>query len=234
MNPREFIIAVDGPSGVGKSTLCKALATRLGLAYIDTGALYRAIGLATLRAQLDPTSEASVAVMIGHANLSVEPGTAGKPFTVRLDGDDVTDAIRTPEVSQAASQVSAHPSVRAALLPLQRRLASGKAAILDGRDIGTVVFPHAQLKVFLRADDNVRAERRYRELTAKGAQVTRDAVLAEQRQRDERDTARAAAPLRAADDAVIIDTDALTLEEVITRVEALARSRMWPGVEAQA
>jgi cytidylate kinase len=198
------VIAIDGPAGSGKSTVAKAVAAALGLGYLDTGAMYRSVALAGLERGLDPSEVAPT--------LRIEP-TADR---VLLDGRDVTAAIRTPEVSEAASRAAAEPAVRAAMVAEQRRLLSDGNWVAEGRDIGTVVAPDAKLKVFLTADPAERARRRAAEI---GADV--QTVLAEQTIRDERDTSRADSPLLAADDAVTVDTTGLTIDEVVDRIVGL-------------
>ena len=199
-----MVIAIDGPAGAGKSTVARAVARRLGYTYLDTGAMYRSVALAGLERGVEPSEVAPT--------LRIEP-TADR---VLLDGRDVTTAIRTPEVSEAASKAAAEPAVRAAMVAEQRRLLSDGNWVAEGRDIGTVVAPDAKLKVFLTADPAERARRRAAEI---GADV--QTVLAEQTIRDERDTTRADSPLLAADDAVTVDTTGLTIDEVVDRIVKL-------------
>ncbi len=199
-----MVIAIDGPAGAGKSTVARAVADRLGYTYLDTGAMYRSVALAALHRGQDPAAVAPT--------LRIEP-TAER---VLLDGRDVTDAIRTPAVSEAASQAAAEPAVRAAMVAEQRRLLHDGNWVAEGRDIGTVVVPDAGLKVFLTADPAERARRRAAEI---GADV--QTVLAEQAIRDERDATRADSPLLAADDAVTVDTTGLTIDEVVDRIVGL-------------
>ncbi len=201
-----MVIAIDGPAGAGKSTVAKAVAAALGFTYLDTGAMYRCVALATLRSAAPP---AEVAALI---ELSLGE-------RVLLDGEDVTEAIRTPEVSERASQVAAEPLVRRAMVAEQQRIMAEGNWVADGRDIGSVVAPDAELKVFLTADPAERARRRAAEM---GADV--ETVLAEQTIRDERDRTRAESPLRPADGAVELDTTGLTLDEVVARVVQLART----------
>lgn len=214
------VIAIDGPAGAGKSTVARALARRLGFFLLDTGAIYRTLALAAARQGVAFSDGAALGRLADR--LPVRFDEAGRVF---LGDEDVSAAIRTPEMSQGASTVSAHPPVRQALLGLQRQLAARGRCVVEGRDIGTVVLPWAPLKIFLTASPEVRARRRYEELTARGAKVDLAATLAEMQQRDDRDSNRAAAPLKQADDAVLLDTSALSLEEVIDRMEALARAR---------
>ena len=199
-----MVIAIDGPAGAGKSTVARAVARRLGYTYLDTGAMYRSVALASLERGVEPSEVAPT--------LRIEP-TADR---VLLDGRDVTTAIRTPEVSEAASKAAAEPAVRAAMVGEQRRLLGDGNWVAEGRDIGTVVAPDAKLKVFLTADPAERARRRAAEI---GADV--QTVLAEQTIRDERDTTRVDSPLLAADDAVTVDTTGLTIDEVVDRIVKL-------------
>jgi cytidylate kinase len=202
-----MMIAIDGPAGAGKSTLARAVAAALGFTYLDTGAMYRAVAL---RAAQTGRPAPEIA-----KNLKLELGER-----VRVDGEDVTEAIRTPAISAAASQVAADPAVRAAMVALQRQLIEAGDWVAEGRDIGTVVAPDAELKIFLTASPEVRAGRRAGE---RGTSET-SAVLAEQLERDERDSTRAHSPLTAAPDAVVIDSSELGLDAVVARVTGLARS----------
>ncbi len=209
----KITIALDGPSGAGKSTLAKEIAKRLGIVYLDTGALYRTVGLFVRRNDADPKNEDAVRPLLTGLDIDVkiENGTQ----QVYLNGECVGDAIRTPEMSMYASAVSAHPSVRAFLLDTQRAFARRSSVIMDGRDIGTVVLPDADVKIFLSASDEVRAERRVKELTEKGQTVTFEEVLADMRARDLADSTRAAAPLKKADDAVLLDNSDLDFEGTV-------------------
>ncbi len=200
-----MVIAIDGPAGAGKSTVAKAVARALGFTYLDTGAMYRCVALASLRAtdQNPATLAQTLAITLGKR--------------VLLDGDDVTDAIRTPEVSQRASQVAADAGVRSALVAKQRQLLRDGDWVAEGRDIGTVVAPHAELKLFLTADPLERARRRAAELG-----IAVEGVLAEQSERDERDQNRIASPLAAAADATLLDTTGLTVDQVVAQIAALA------------
>jgi cytidylate kinase len=220
-----LIIAIDGPAGAGKSTVSRRLAAKLGLSLVDTGALYRCVALAARAAGIDWTDDAGLGRLLPTLQLSF--GWENAEQKVLLGGRDVSAEIRQPEISLGASAVSARPVVRDGLLELQRRLgrAAAKGAVLEGRDIGTVVFPDAMGKFFLTADPRVRAERRYRELTAKGTQTSLEAVLAEQERRDRDDASRAVAPLKQAQDAELVDSTALSLDQVVERMEASLRRR---------
>lgn len=207
------IVAIDGPSGAGKSTVSKKLAEILGYVHIDTGALYRAVGLAASRRKIAYDDDAKLQTLMESIAIRLEPGTAAHGSAVFLDGEDVSAAIRTPEMSMAASAVSARKPVRAGLLALQRRLGGHGGSVLEGRDIGTVVFPDAEAKFFLTATMDVRVRRRFEELKAKGIDVTLDGTRAEVIKRDEDDSKRALAPLKPADDAEIVDGSAWTIDE---------------------
>ena len=198
------VVAIDGPAGAGKSTVARAVAERLGFTYLDTGAMYRAVALAAAERKAEPGQIAS--------SVKIEPGRR-----TLLDGRDVTDAIRTPAVSEAASHAAADPAVREAVVAEQRRLLSSGDWVAEGRDIGTVVAPHAEVKVFLTADPHERARRRAAEL---GLDLAR--VLADQAARDQRDRTREHSPLRPAEGAVVIDSTRLTLSEVVERIAGLA------------
>lgn len=210
-------IAIDGPSGAGKSTISRKAAEKFGFIYVDTGAIYRTIGLATKIRGVSLDDTAAVVALLPTLEIELKYNDAGEQH-MYLDGNDVSRDIRLPEVSMLASRVSAIPEVRAFLVDMQRGMAEKYDVIMDGRDIGTVILPNADLKIFLTADVRDRARRRYEELRAKGMEKPFDEVLAEIEQRDEQDTQRAAAPLKAADDAVLLDTSGNTLEESIDEV----------------
>lgn len=205
-------IAVDGPSGAGKSTLAKLLARELGFLYVDTGAIYRTVGLKAYREGVDPEDGAAVTALLPGLDIDMKYGEDGLQH-MYLDGEDVTDAIRRHEISRYASCVSAIPAVRDFLLERQRELARTHDVIMDGRDIGTVVLPRADVKIFLTASPEDRARRRYEELRQRGQEADYDTVLRDVIQRDERDTRRSAAPLRRAEDALLVDTTGNSLEE---------------------
>lgn len=210
-------IAIDGPSGAGKSTISRKAAEKFGFIYVDTGAIYRTIGLATKIRGVSLDDTAAVIELLPTLEIELKYNDAGEQHTY-LDGNDVSRDIRLPEVSMLASKVSAIPAVREFLIDMQRGMAEKYDVIMDGRDIGTVILPNADLKIFLTADVRDRARRRYEELRAKGMEKPFDEVLAEMEKRDEQDTQRAAAPLKAADDAVLLDTSGNTLEESIDEV----------------
>jgi len=217
------IVAIDGPAGAGKSTVARQLASRLGFAIIDTGAIYRSVALAARRAGIAWDDDEGLRRL-----LDAGLGLSFDGERVLLSGEDVTEAIRAPEISRGASVVSARPVVRQKLLQLQRDLghAAPRGAVLEGRDIGTVVFPDAQVKFFLTASDTARAQRRHAELAEKGIQVPLEEVFADQQRRDKDDTERAIAPLRPALDAVRVDTTGLDLSEVVERCFHEASSRL--------
>ncbi len=218
-------VAIDGPSGAGKSTLAKRLAQELGFLYVDTGAIYRTVGLAVRRWGIDPVDEAGVAALLPELSISMRYGEDGLQHMF-LSGEDVTGAIRENEISAYASKAASLPAVRDFLLEMQRRTAREHDVIMDGRDIGTVVLPQADLKIFLTAAPEARAQRRYRELLARGQQADFDQVLAEVVERDRRDTERETAPLRLAEDAVTADTTALDLEGSFQLLLGLIRDHL--------
>ncbi|MCL1835041.1 MAG: (d)CMP kinase [Oscillospiraceae bacterium] len=218
-------IALDGPAGAGKSTLSKMASKRFGLIYVDTGALYRCVGLYVLRKGVEPRDEASVKALLPEISPVMKYDDDGVQ-RMYLGGEDVTEEIRMPEVSSYASDVSALPPVREYLLSQQRRMAEEYDVIMDGRDIGTVIMPKAGLKVFLTAEPEVRARRRYLELREKGIGTTPEKVLEEMAQRDKNDSERDVAPLRAADDAVILDTTNMDLGESFEALCALISGRL--------
>ncbi|MBK1644644.1 cytidylate kinase [Thiocapsa imhoffii] len=212
MDARARLVTIDGPSGTGKGTLAEQLAERLGWHCLDSGALYRVLGLAAQRQGLALTDAAAVAHLAGALPVHFRAGR------VWLAEDDVTEAIRTEQAGQAASRVAAHPPVRAALLDWQRARARPPGLVADGRDMGTVVFPQAPLKIFLDASAEVRADRRYKQLKGKGMDANLPDLVMEIAERDARDRSRPVAPLRAAEDAILIDSSAMSIEEVLDRV----------------
>ncbi len=218
-------IAVDGPSGAGKSTLAKMLAKELGFLYVDTGAIYRTVGLKACRAGIEPTDAASVNALLPALEIRLAYGEDGLQHMF-LNGEDVTEAIRRHEISHYASAVSAIPEVRAYLLDLQRQMAAQQDVIMDGRDIGTVVLPDAEVKIFLTATPEDRARRRHMELLARGEKTDYETVFADMKIRDANDSSRAAAPLKCAEDAVEVDTTGNTLEESFQVLSHLIRERL--------
>jgi cytidylate kinase len=218
-----FVVTIDGPAGAGKSTAARQLATRLGYAFLDTGAIYRAVALAARRAKIAWSDGPALGALA--ARLEIRFASEDGVNRVLVDGSDVTRDIRTPEISEGASQVSALPEVRAALLELQRSIAARDRVVAEGRDTGTVVFPNAGAKFFLTAPAEERARRRSRELAAAGRPVDTATVQREIELRDARDSSRAFAPLRKAEDAVEIDSLGLSPEEVVERMAAAVRER---------
>jgi len=210
------VIAIDGPSGAGKGTLCRRLASRLGYHYLDSGALYRLLGLAASRRGIDFANHAALEVLAEHMDIQFK--TDQQQVVVLLEGEDVSRELRTEQTGALASQVATVPSVREALLQRQRDFARSPGLIADGRDMGTVVFSDAPLKIYLTASAEERASRRYKELLEKGENVSLAALLEQVRQRDERDINRDASPLRPAEDAIELDTSAMTIDEVMESV----------------
>jgi CMP/dCMP kinase len=208
-----LVIAIDGPSGAGKSTIAKRLARRLGYTYIDTGAMYRAVGWQSKREGVDPGDEPAMEQLCGRTEVSIQHDTDTQ--RVLVNGTDVTGEIRTPEMGMLASAVSKSPAVRARLLTLQRMLGEAGGVVMDGRDIGTVIFPRADVKFFLDASAEERGRRRWLELKEKGLDVDRDAITEEIRVRDLQDSSRAIAPLKRAEDARYVDSSAMTIDQVV-------------------
>ena len=217
-------IAIDGPSGAGKSTLARSAAAELGCLYVDTGAIYRTIAYSVMTAGIDPKDGAAVMAALPDLDIRLVHGEDGEQRML-LNGTDVSREIRLPEVSLYASAVSAHPGVRTYLLEMQRQLARENSVIMDGRDIGTVVLPDADVKIFLTASPEARAHRRCRELEQRGTPESYEKVLEEIQQRDYNDTHRAVAPLRQAEDAVLLDTTAMNFEESRQALLDLIRGR---------
>jgi len=220
---RRLIVAVDGPSGAGKSTVTRLLADRLGYINIDTGAMFRAVALMVSRDGIDPDDGAALEELC--AGLDIDFDRTDDCCRVLVNGEDVSAAIRTPEISLLTSVVSAKKVVRDYLLKLQRRMGERGGVVLEGRDIGTVVFPSAEVKFFLSASAEERGRRRFEELRAKGANVTLEQTIREVEQRDRQDLEREHAPLRRAEDAIDIDSTNLSLEEVLAEMEAIVRER---------
>lgn len=217
-------VAIDGPAGAGKSTVARAAAAKLGYIYVDTGALYRAVGVYCLRKGITTNDAENVSAVLGE--ITVELKFIDGVQHVFLNGDDVSTEIRLPEASMAASNVSAIPAVRAFLFDLQRDIAAKNNCIMDGRDIGTVVLPDAQVKIFLTADDEERAMRRYKELKEKGSEVSFQEVLDDLRVRDYNDSHREIAPLKPAEDSVIVNTTGYTLEESIEKIVNTVKEKL--------
>lgn len=219
---RNPIVAIDGPVGAGKSTVAMAVARRLGYRYLDTGAMYRSVAWLALQRHIDLNGEAAVAAMAGEMRIEFVQRNGQR---VLVDGTDVTEAIRSTEVSAGASIVSVYPEVRKAMVALQRRMGAEGGVVMEGRDIGTVVFPDAEVKVFLDASPEERARRRYREMQAKGAQVDFEELRRAEEERDRRDSTRAHSPLRRAEDAVVIDSTGRSIDEVVEQIVALVTPR---------
>lgn len=219
MSTRRLVVAIDGPVGSGKTTVARIAAKKLGYVLVDTGAIYRCVALKARQTNVDWNDAARLGETAANLDISFEEGRDKQK--VFLDGVEVTDAIREPEISQGASKVSVHASVREALLGTQRGLGLNGGVVMEGRDIGSVVFPEAQVKVFVGASIEIRAQRRFEELKSKGKQVSLEDTIKEVRLRDQRDEQRALAPLKPAEDAVLIDTGPLSVEEVADRVVGL-------------
>ena len=209
-------IAIDGPGGAGKSTVSKAVAAKLGIVYVDTGALYRTVGYYVRSLAIDPHDRKAVGAIL--PNISIEVRYVDGAQRVYLNGEDLGDKIRTPEMSMYASAVSAIPAVRAFLLETQKDIAAKNSVIMDGRDIGTVILPNADVKIYLTASAECRAKRRYDELIAKGQTVSYEDVLREMNERDTADSTREIAPAQAADDAIVFDNTGMTLEQSVDAI----------------
>src|SRR5579875_3265932 len=223
--PRERpVIAIDGPAGAGKSTLAAHLARRFGFLNLETGAMYRALALKAIESDLPFDDEAALLDVAQYTRITLEPQAEGN--RVLLDGFDVSRRVRDTDVTAAASRVSVHPHLRAWMVEQQRKLGERGGVVMEGRDIGTAVFPDAEVKIFLDAAPEVRGNRRYRQQGPKQSQVTEESVLRELRERDERDRNRAESPLRPASDAVVLDSTAMTLNEVLARAEDIVRSHI--------
>ena len=219
------MVAIDGPAGAGKSTIAKGLAARLGFTYIDTGAMYRAVALWAVRQGIDPGDMHRMEQLSIAAKVELSPGR------IALNGEDVTEAIRTPEVSSGASKVAVIPGVRRAMVAKQRAMGERTSVVMEGRDIGTVVFPNAQVKVYLDANPEERVRRRSEEMRAKGEAVNSAVLAAQMKERDQRDSTRADAPLAQAPDAIYLDSTALSITEVIEGILKIVRARVTNGRE---
>jgi len=224
---KKVIIAIDGPSASGKSTTAKLLAQKLGYVYLDTGAMYRACGLQAVREGIKANDEKAITSMMDRIKLEISYTASGN--VVSLNGENVSEQIRTPEMSSMASAVSAIGSVRKKMVELQRKLGAEGGVVLDGRDIGTVVFPEAACKFFLVASIRERAKRRYLELHAKGIAVNLDDVAADLEARDKADSSRSLAPLKPAQDAILIDTSDLSIEQQVNELYALVMKKLETG-----
>ncbi len=218
-------IALDGPAGAGKSTIARQAASKLGYIYVDTGALYRTIGLAAMRRETEPVDSPELDAMLEQIKVELTFNENGEQI-VLLDGEDVSSLIRTPEVSMMASKISAVPKVRAYLLDLQRNMAKTNDVIMDGRDIGTVVLPDAQVKIFLTASPEARAGRRYKELIEKGMDVKFEDILSDVIERDYNDTHRETAPLKAAEDSVTVDTTELDFDQSVEKIISVIKEKI--------
>lgn len=219
------VVTVDGPSGSGKGTICKLLAAKYGWSLLDSGALYRVLGIAALRHGVALDDEAALVVLAAHLDVQFIADPAEEVVRVVLEGEDVSTVLRTEETGHAASVVAAIQPVRDALLDRQRDFAQAPGLVADGRDMGTVVFTAAPIKIYLTASAEERANRRYKQLVEKGGDVSFDAILADIQARDDRDMNRAAAPLKPADDAIILDSTVLSIAQVLEQIEALVKAR---------
>ncbi len=222
--PNGIVIAIDGPAGSGKSTVAKLVAKRLGYLYVDTGAMYRSVALKALRLGVDVYNEAMMSHLAQITDITLQQQSDGS-VRVLVDGEDVTEAIRTPEVSEASSITSAHLGVREALTMKQKLLAEQGGVVMEGRDVQTVVAPDAEVKIFLTASLEERAKRRWIEMQQRGIEITYEQVLQDVLERDKRDSTRSVAPLRKAPDAVEIDTTNMTIDEVVDKIVELVRQK---------
>lgn len=217
-------IAIDGPAGAGKSTIAKKVAAEKNYIYVDTGAMYRAMALYLLRSGIDREDAAAISAACGKPEITIEYRDGIQ--VVLLDGENVNEFLRTPRVSDMASRSSANPDVRAKLLELQKDLARRENVVMDGRDIGTVVLPDAQVKIFLTASVDVRADRRYRELIEKGEKADLDEIRTQIKERDERDMNRPISPLKQAENAVLVDTSDMTIDEVVAAIMRIIEEKI--------
>src|SRR5450432_3424394 len=222
---RRVVVAIDGPAGAGKSTIAKRLADRLGFTYIDTGAMYRAVALWAIRQNVDPGDMHRMEQLAMAAEIELLPGR------IRLNGEDITEAIRTPEVSNGASKVAVIPGVRRAMVAKQREMGERSSVVMEGRDIGTVVFPDADVKVFLDANPQERFRRRLEETQVRGDRISAEELAAQMKERDQRDSTRADAPLAQAPDAVYLDSTALDIAGVEEAILKMVRARVTNGKE---
>lgn len=222
---KPLTIAIDGPAGAGKSTVARLLAQRLGYTYVDSGAMYRAVALNVLENEIPVSEQDEIAALTRSTPIVFVPSEDGGPQRILLGGDDVTEEIRSPEVSNAASVISTIPGVRTALVQIQQGMGTSGGVVMEGRDIGTVVFPNAEVKVFLTATAEERASRRHADILARGSAATLDQVRSEQDERDKRDATRAVSPLVAAPDAILLQSDGLTPEQVVDEIVDIIESR---------
>jgi len=223
--PKRVVVAIDGPSGAGKSTIARRVAERLGFTYIDTGAMYRAVALWARRLNLDVADAHRMEPLARAAAIELQPAR------IWLNGEEVTEAIRSPEMSSSASKISEIPGVRRAMVDMQREIGCGASVVMEGRDIGTVVFPEAAVKVFLDAELAERVRRRLVDLRAKGDPISEEELTAQMRERDRRDSTRADSPLRQAPDAVFLDSTRMTIDQVVEAILKIVRERVSNGKE---
>lgn len=225
MEQKRYAVAIDGPGGAGKSTIARTIAREMGIIYVDTGAIYRSVGYHVFLKGKDPANAQEVIDLLPETRIKMAYGEDGLQ-RMYLNGEDVTEQIRLPEMSMYASHVSAIPEVRNFLMEMQRSMARTNSVVMDGRDIGTVVLPDAEVKIFLTADLEERAKRRFKELQAKGIATDLDQIRDEMRQRDYKDSHRATAPLKAADDAIVVDTTSLDFDGSCRRIKEIIEERV--------